>query len=250
MPEAANELTISAGFFTQGGPLTMSSREIAELVEKRHDNVKRTIDSLVAAGLVHPQIEDEPENDALGRARITKVYRVGKRDSYVIVAQLSPEFTARLVDRWQELEAQAQSFDPSKIFENPAVMRGLLLAYTEKVMALEQANAQLTPKAEALDLISASNGSLTITQASKLLSVKVAELTRWMNANRWIYRQNGSWLAYMDQIQNGSLEYKEANYTDRNTGMAVHKPYCHITPKGLAKLAHELGVSAPGGEMH
>ena len=28
----------------------------------------------------------------------------GKRDSIVVVAQLSPEFTARLVDRWRELE--------------------------------------------------------------------------------------------------------------------------------------------------
>lgn len=28
------------------------------------------------------------------------VYLVGKRDSYVIVARLSPEFTGRLVDRW------------------------------------------------------------------------------------------------------------------------------------------------------
>jgi phage regulator Rha-like protein len=33
-------------------------------------------------------------------------YHVNQRDSYVIVAQLSPEFTARLVDRWQELEKQ------------------------------------------------------------------------------------------------------------------------------------------------
>jgi len=30
----------------------------------------------------------------------------GKRDSIVVVAQLSPEFTAKLVDRWAELEAQ------------------------------------------------------------------------------------------------------------------------------------------------
>lgn len=32
---------------------------------------------------------------------------VSERDSYVIVAQLSPEFTGKLVDRWQELEEQA-----------------------------------------------------------------------------------------------------------------------------------------------
>lgn len=30
----------------------------------------------------------------------------GKRDSIIVVAQLSPEFTARLVDRWKELEEE------------------------------------------------------------------------------------------------------------------------------------------------
>ena len=87
-------------------PLTMSSREIADLVNSRHDDVKRSIDRLVERGvIVQPPLADEQGTDALGRPRTTQVYRIGKRDSYVIVAQLSPEFTARLVDRWQELEA-------------------------------------------------------------------------------------------------------------------------------------------------
>lgn len=87
--------------------LTMSSREIAEVVESRHDNVKITIERLVEKGVIaRPALQDMPSTDSLGRARLTQIYRVNKRDSYVIVAQLSPEFTARLVDRWQELEKQ------------------------------------------------------------------------------------------------------------------------------------------------
>lgn len=83
----------------------MTSREIAAVVEKRHDNVKRTIETLAINGvIVCPQIEDEQSADSMGRTRTESVYLIGKRDSYVIVAQLSPEFTARLVDRWQELE--------------------------------------------------------------------------------------------------------------------------------------------------
>lgn len=79
--------------------LTMSSREIAQVVESRHDNVKRTMESLRARGLI---AFTQTEEKTIGRP--AAVYWVGKRDSYVIVAQLSPEFTARLVDRWQELE--------------------------------------------------------------------------------------------------------------------------------------------------
>ena len=87
---------------------TMSSVEISKLTKKRHDNVKRLIEDLAAGGLVHPQSEDEWSTDKLGRPRATRIYNVGERDSYVIVAQLSPEFTGKLVDRWQYLEKQAQ----------------------------------------------------------------------------------------------------------------------------------------------
>ncbi len=43
-----------------GNDVTMSSREIADLVEKRHDNVLRTMETLAARGAITlPQIEDE-----------------------------------------------------------------------------------------------------------------------------------------------------------------------------------------------
>lgn len=95
----------------------MSSQEMADLTETRHDSVKRTIETLVAKGIiVQPQFVDEQFTDKMGRARTQKVYKVGKRDSYVVVAQLSPEFTAKLVDRWQELEAQlAHAVSPPRV---------------------------------------------------------------------------------------------------------------------------------------
>ncbi|QRG09274.1 Rha family transcriptional regulator [Xanthobacter dioxanivorans] len=36
--------------------------------------------------------------------RTIEVYQLDKRSCLIVVAQLSPEFTARVVDRWQELE--------------------------------------------------------------------------------------------------------------------------------------------------
>ena len=82
--------------------LTMSSDEMAKLTETRPDNVKRTIETLVARGTIqHPQIEEVKNH--LGQT--VKLYQVRKRDSFIVVAQLSPEFTGRVVDRWLELEA-------------------------------------------------------------------------------------------------------------------------------------------------
>lgn len=83
--------------------MTMTSREIADVVESRHDKVKQSIDRLVLSEV----ISKPPMGDGIKAANgvTEKVYLLGKRDSIIVVAQLCPEFTARLVDRWQELEA-------------------------------------------------------------------------------------------------------------------------------------------------
>lgn len=63
----------------QTGP-TMSSLEIANLIEKRHDSVKLSIERLVYAHIiVQPPLVDEPGTDAQGRYRATSVYLLSKR---------------------------------------------------------------------------------------------------------------------------------------------------------------------------
>lgn len=85
--------------------LTMTSLEIGKVVKVRHDNVKRTVESIAAKGVIRlPQFE-EVSNPGRGR-KMVSVYRLSKRDSLIVVAQLCPEFTAKIVDRWQELEDQ------------------------------------------------------------------------------------------------------------------------------------------------
>ena len=99
--------------------MTMSSREIAELVESRHDSVKRAIERCAERGVIDipPMVE---YRDAVGRGGQHE-YKLDKRSSLIVVAQLSPEFTARVVDRWQELEqvvAQPRvGYSPKEIVE-------------------------------------------------------------------------------------------------------------------------------------
>lgn len=152
------------------------------------------------------------------------------------------EFKKRLVKAFFELAEQkpAPQFDPAKALNDPATMRSLLLGYTEKVLELEDQIKAIQPKADALDLIAADNQTMTVTQGSKILSIKRDTLTNYLSTKKWTYRQNGSWVAYQSRIQSGDLVYKEAKYTDENTGQQGYRPYCHITQKGLAKLAEML----------
>ncbi|EEU4686420.1 DNA-binding protein [Escherichia coli] len=88
--------------------ISMTSVDIALLVGCRHDNVKRTVDTLADKGVIaFPQTEKKPTT---GRPLGYYVFEgeQGKRDSIIVVARLSPEFTARLVDRWSELEEQVR----------------------------------------------------------------------------------------------------------------------------------------------
>ncbi|MFV0383372.1 Rha family transcriptional regulator [Paracoccus sp. (in: a-proteobacteria)] len=103
------------------GPLTMSSREIAELVESRHDKVKQSIERLAERGVIDvpPMGEDRIETSH-GRKHTVQVYRLDERSSYIVVAQLSPEFTARLVDEWKALKDRASGGFALPDFTNPA----------------------------------------------------------------------------------------------------------------------------------
>lgn len=88
---------------------SMTHKEIAEMVGSRIDSVQRTIERLADREVIQlPPLVDFEEINNLG-LKVTREYYnfegdQGKRDSIVVVAQLCPEFTASLVDRWRELE--------------------------------------------------------------------------------------------------------------------------------------------------
>lgn len=125
---------------------SMTSIEIAELVGKRHDNVKRTIETLIFRGVItSPQIEEKP---TAGRPTTYYLFEgeQGKRDSIIVVAQLCPEFTAHLVDRWRELEEERRR--PKSQAELIAEMALLNLEQERRLNQVEAQLNQVTEKVE------------------------------------------------------------------------------------------------------
>lgn len=131
-----------------GAGTTMTSREIAALVESRHDKVKQSIDRLVDRGVISkPPLGD---GDKSGNGVVETLYLVSKRDSYIIVAQLSPEFTARLVDRWQELESRTPAPAALSVGEMFLQSAQLLVAFESRSAKMEQAQAALSARLDAV----------------------------------------------------------------------------------------------------
>lgn len=237
---------LTGNLAAQSEVVTMSSLEIAALVGSRHDSVKRTIERLAESGAITlPPMVEKP---TAGRPTTIYVFEgeKGKRDSIVVVAQLSPEFTAKLVDRWQELEKQITkpAFDPMAALNDAEFLRGTLLTYSEKVIALEHKVEVMQPDVDALERIAKADGTMCITNAAKHLQVQPKFLFRLMSENHWIYRRTGgkAWLAYQERIQQGVLEHKVTTVS-RGDGSEKVVEQVLVTAKGLTKLSKMLGIS-------
>lgn len=160
--------------FQGGDAVTMSSHEIAELVGKRHDNVKRTIESLAAGRVIElPQIEEIPT-----ATKPVSVYvfsgAKGKRDSLVVVAQLSPEFTGSLVDRWQKLEEQQADVSLDTDEGKLLVIQGL----ATKQLALIAENKRVTQQRDQAVATKAQIGAKREATAMATASAAVREAAR------------------------------------------------------------------------
>lgn len=222
---------------------SMTSLEIAELVDKRYDNVKRTIETMIESGIIQsPQIEVIKNHQNRGVEVYKFIGEQGKRDSTIVVAQLSPQFTAKLVDRWIELEQATQIKLPSTYKE---ALLALVVAEEEKEqLALQVASQQqvievIQPKADVYDIISNSENTYTIRVAAKLLKKRPKDLTEWLIDNRWMYGRSAS-------------TYRPAAQHDRNHLVLVASQYgtqVRVTGKGLVWIARKLNIELTTAEV-
>jgi phage regulator Rha-like protein len=222
--------------------IKMDHLEIANLVHKRPDNVKRTIESLIDANIIsHPQIEDGIKS---ANGVIPKVYvflgEQGKRDSIVVVAQLCPEFTARLVDRWQELECQSKQHTVD--INNPHALRKALLEYTEQVIELEHKNTGLE---KSIKVITQTNHGVKFQQACKILNIKRSVLADWLSKHGWDRRLNNARASTHYSQERGYCEtkYEERTKIKANGELGSYSQIeFFILPKGMEVLAKHFGI--------
>ncbi|HIG7309900.1 TPA: phage antirepressor KilAC domain-containing protein [Klebsiella pneumoniae] len=205
--------------------VTMSSIEISVLVDKRHDNVKRTIEALVDKGVIaSPQIEEKP---TAGRTMSVYLFRgeKGKRDSIIVVAQLSPEFTARLVDRWNELEAAHHPVIPQSFSDALRLAADL----QEQKEHLSRELALAAPKVDFVDRYCTANGSMSFRQVAKLLQAKETEFRLFLIENDIMYRLGGTLTPMAQHIDAGRFEVKTGTSLTSNHAFSQAR----FTAKGV-----------------
>lgn len=216
---------------------TMSSREIAQLCQKPHDNVLKLIRSLIDGGIVKsttPHQYMHPQN-----GQWYTEFLSDKRDSLVIVARLSPEFTAAVIDRWQELEAQNNSPALPNFADPVQAARAWADAIELQQKAIAQV-AELQPKAQALDAITHAKGNSNIRDTAKALDKNQNQFVDWCLKNDWLYRDDASRLkAYQHRINQGFMAQKSVIYKGQDGAERVTMQPM-FTPKGITHLANKF----------
>ncbi|MFT8795172.1 MAG: phage antirepressor [Acetobacter orientalis] len=125
---------------------------------------------------------------------------------------------------------------PEETPEELALRAMTILQATVERQKLQLAEVQ--PKAEAHDRLAGTEGSISITEAAKLLQVRPKDLFAWLSCNGWIYRRPGNtnWLGYSSHTTSGDLVHKVTTVLKPDGSERVAEQV-RITPKGLTKLA-------------
>lgn len=220
--------------------LTMSSREIAELTKKRHDNVLRDARKILVelhgemGALKFEETDTNPQN-----GQQYPVVRLPKRECLILVSGYSVELRARIIDRWMELE---EGVTPKALdFSDPRVVLGVIGHLQGEVAKKDEIIAEQGGRLKKLDRLEGAKGSMCITDAAKTLAVKRDFLFQFMQTRRWIFKRSGNknWLAYDAVRHAGYMEHDDHLYMD-NEGRERVSTQALITAKGLVKLADLL----------
>lgn len=210
--------------------VTMSSREIAELVGKEHKHVMRDLRVLseqlgdmfegVVQTWTHPQNKQQYEEYAI------------KRDTCVtLLTGYDSVSRVKVIKRWQELESA----------QKPAIPQTYAAALLEAgrlAMELEQAEAQLAiaaPKAEFVDRYVDATGTYGFRQVAKMLSVKENWFSDFLIEKAIMYRLSGRLTAHSGHIDAGRFVPR--------TGVAKNDhsfTECLLTAKGVEWVAGEI----------
>lgn len=210
----------------EANKLTMSSLEIAGLLRSTHTNVRVSIERLANRGVIQlPAVQLVEDKQSLSNNNKTRVYvfsgEQGKRDSIIVVAQLSPEFTAKLVDRWQELELRSNAL-PN--FNDPVeAARAWADVKENEIKALELIKEQ-APKVNYFDKVSRNDSNMSATQVAQKFGMSAIAFNKHLTElgiyNRAVKRTK---TFSQDFINNG---YGRMIMTERGYSQAV------FTPKG------------------
>lgn len=209
--------------------------------EVRPDKVKQSMKRLGSKGAI--QVTPLGEVNHLGQ-KVTNYY-VNERDSYIVVAQMSPVFTAHLVDFWVKHREAEQPMVQLPNFNNPVAAARAWAEELEQKQKLQIENKQQAqtligykPKADFVDdVFIPSGGSISLGDFGRILfedhGFKTGPVLIFNQLRKHGIIRKDRALPYMRYAYSGDFKVKQV--------LKNHRAYptAFLTPRGQLKV-HNL----------
>lgn len=224
----------------KNGLLLVDSREVAEMVGKRHSDLLESIDTYKDAITQNGKFRSDDffieSTYQAGTGKSYKCYLLTKRGCDMVANKMTGEkgilFTATYVTRFEEMEKALRSLNtPSYLLEDPIERaRQWIQEQMEKRM-LEQRVAEYEPKVTYYDIILKSKDTLNITQVAKDYGLSGKALNKILHDEKVQYKLSGQWLLYSKYQDKGYTKSDTTEYrkTNGEVGISLHTKW---TQKG------------------
>ena len=217
-------------------PVTMSSLEIAELTGKDHKNVLRDIRNMLE-GLGEDELTfGSIYLDAYKREK--PCFKLPRRETDILLTGYSVPLRAKVIDRWRELEAELVK--PAPVLSDAATLRGLLLGYTEQVIALEHKITEDAPKVEFYDNVANAVGTQTVQEVGKEFGIGTVKFYKLLRDEGILMGHPNQNVPYQTHIDAKHFIVVVNEFKVPETGEIKLKPRTFVTAKGLIYLERRL----------
>ncbi|PKE39516.1 Rha family transcriptional regulator [Macrococcoides caseolyticum] len=215
------------------GPV-VSSRIVAEELDRRHSHVIRDLEKILLDPNVGSVIFESKYKDVTGRT--LKEYLLTK-DGFILYMfniQGHNDFKMAYINKFNEMEKALQN-------RLPGTYKEALLQLVEQVEENEKLHlentmqkqqiGELKPKANYVDMILKSKSLVTIGQIAKDYGMSAQEMNKLLQRFKIQYKQSGQWLLYSNHHAKGYTHSETTEITHKDGSISV-RMHTKWTQKG------------------
>lgn len=234
----------------QNKELYVDSREVAEMTNKRHADLVRSIESYLEVLGQNAKLRSDDffleSSYQAGTGKQYKHYLLTKKGCDMVANKMTGEkgilFTATYVDAFYQMQEQikqtAISMSDSYMIEDPVQRAKRWIEEQQEKLMLEQEIGELKPKADYVDEILKSNGTMTVTQIAADYGLSATKLNKILNEARLQRKVGNQWILYKEHMNKGLTKSNTISIV-RSDGRQDTKLQTKWTQKGRLKI-HEI----------
>lgn len=198
--------------------LVVSSRVVAEELDKRHDHVKRDLEKILISPDVGALIFESEYRDSRGRNQKEYLLTKDGFTLYMFNIQGHQDFKMNYINKFNEMENHLQNRLPGTYKE--ALLQLIETVEQNERLQLDnqvqlQRIGELEPKATYYDLVLRNKSLVTVGQIAKDYGMSAQALNKLLHELKVQYKQSGQWLLYSNLHDRG--------YTHSSTTEIEHK---------------------------